>query len=235
MLDRHHFLHLTMTNNLKTHYQKILAALNLQGARSVSLIAVSKMQTSEAVRDLAALGHRAFGENYVQEALAKMQELVDLPLAWHLIGPLQSNKCKEVAQHFDWVQSVDRSKVIEQLARYRPVFKAPLNLLIQVNIDAEASKSGCAVSEVNALAEQIIEHSNLCLRGLMAIPNPNAEPRVKKDAFVRMQQAFFLLQKFYPSVDTLSMGMSDDFELALANGATMIRVGSAIFGSRPQK
>jgi PLP dependent protein len=235
MLDRHHFLHLTMTNNLKTRYQKILAALNREGVPSARLIAVSKMQSSEAVRDLAALGQCAFGENYVQEALAKMQDLVDLPLEWHLIGPLQSNKCKVVAQYFDWVQTIDRAKLIEQLARYHAVFKAPLNLLIQVNIDAEASKSGCAVSEINALAEKIIEHSNLRLRGLMAIPDPNAEARAKEDAFVRMQQAFEQLQKKYPSVDTLSMGMSDDFELALVHGATMIRVGSAIFGARAQK
>lgn len=196
------------------------------------LLAVSKGQPAGAVRALSQLGQHAFGENYVQEALAKQHQLADLTLEWHLIGPLQSNKCREAAQCFDWLQSVDRSRLIEPLARHRPPGRAPLNVLIQVNIDDEASKSGCAPAEVATLAQQILTAPTLRLRGLMAIPAPTPDLAQRSDAFRRMRALFDDLRATHAGMDTLSMGMSDDFELAIEQGATMVRVGTALFGQR---
>jgi pyridoxal phosphate enzyme (YggS family) len=197
----------------------------------VTLVAVSKTQPPEAIRALAACSARVFGENYVQEALAKQAALADLALEWHAIGPLQSNKAREVAQHFDWLQTLDRAKLVEPLARHRDASAAPLNVLIQVNIDDEASKSGCAPGDVPKLAERIAAHATLRLRGLMAIPAPLDFAR-RREAFRRMRALFEALASEHAGIDTLSMGMSDDFELAIEEGATMVRVGSALFGAR---
>lgn len=202
------------------------------GARAIALVAVSKLQPASAVRELACLGQRRFGENYVQEALHKQAELADLDIEWHLIGPLQSNKCGDAARHFDWVQSVDRAKLVPLLARERPIERAPLNVLIQVNIGDETSKSGCAPAAVSTLATLISAEPRLCLRGLMAIPAPWPDPDQRRADFARMQQLFEEIRARYPTADTLSMGMSDDFELAIREGATMVRIGSALFGSR---
>lgn len=199
---------------------------------SPCLLAVSKTQPAEAVAALAALGQRSFGENYVQEALAKMAALAGLGLEWHLIGHLQSNKCREVAEHFDWVQSVDRLKLVQALDRARPEAMPPLQVLIQVNADGQAGKSGCAPGEVEKLAGAIVDSSRLCLRGLMAIPEPAADFAVRREVFARLRGWFEDLRSRHPTVDTLSMGMSEDFELAIAEGATMVRVGSALFGPR---
>jgi pyridoxal phosphate enzyme (YggS family) len=209
------------------------AAKTAPGAPAVRLLAVSKTQPVAAVRALAGLGQRAFGENYVQEALAKRRELADLEIEWHLIGPLQSNKSREVAEHFDWLQSLDRMKLVEPLARHRPRAKAPLNVLIQVNIDDEASKSGCAPADIAALAAAVADAQGLRLRGLMAIPAPVPDLAQRREAFARMRALFDALRAVHAGVDTLSIGMSDDFELAIAAGATMVRVGSALFGARP--
>jgi len=198
------------------------------------LLAVSKTQPAEAVAALAAQGQTAFGENYVQEALAKMQELQPLGLEWHLIGHLQSNKAEPVATHFDWVQSVDRPKLVAALARYRPAERGPLNVLIQVNIDDESSKHGCAPDDVDALAATIAAEPNLRLRGLMAIPAPWPEAERRRDAFVRMRTLFEALAAGHPQVDTLSMGMSSDYAEAIAEGATLVRIGTALFGARPR-
>ncbi|MDR3389187.1 MAG: YggS family pyridoxal phosphate-dependent enzyme [Rudaea sp.] len=198
----------------------------------VRLLAVSKTQPAQAVRELAALGQQAFGENYVREALTKRRELAVLDLEWHLIGPLQSNKCREVAEHFDWLQSLDREKLIEPLNRYRAGRPAPLNVLIQVNIDAEASKSGCAPDQVGLLAASVAAAPHLRLRGLMAIPAPLADTAARNPSFTAMRELYAALKSTFPQVDTLSMGMSDDFEPAIAAGATMVRVGSALFGAR---
>jgi len=198
------------------------------------LLAVSKTQPAEAVAALAAQGQRAFGENYVQEALAKMQALQALGLEWHLIGHLQSNKAEAVASHFDWVQSVDRRKLVAALARHRPAGRAPLNVLIQVNIDDESSKHGCAPQDVDALAEAIGAEPALCLRGLMAIPAPWPEAERRRDAFVRMRTLFDSLAARHPQADTLSMGMSSDYAEAIAQGATLVRIGTALFGARPR-
>ncbi len=166
-----------MNNPLDPAFRNILQKIdnaNLAAKRpqTARLLAVSKMQPASAVRNLAALGQTAFGENYVQEALAKQRELQDLNLEWHLIGPLQSNKCAEAAQHFDWVQSLSRMKLVEPLNRYRPEESTPLNVLIQVNIDGEASKSGCSPSEIDSIAQAILRAPRLTSRGLMAIPEP---------------------------------------------------------------
>jgi len=204
--------------------------------QAVNLLAVSKTKPAAAIRELAAQGQRAFGENYAQEAIAKQRELAlldqaDLHLQWHLIGPLQSNKCREAARHFGWLQSLDREKLVEPLNRFRPADAVPLNVLIQVNIDGEASKSGCAPNATPALANAIAHAPRLCLRGLMAIPEP-AHPDARRMAFARMRELFESLRPTHPGIDTLSMGMSEDFELAIAEGATMVRIGTALFGAR---
>jgi pyridoxal phosphate enzyme (YggS family) len=214
--------------------------LNLHNAATAAgrppprLLAVSKTQPAEAVAALAAQGQTAFGENYVQEALAKMQELQPLGLEWHLIGHLQSNKAEPVATHFDWVQSVDRPKLVAALARYRPAERGPLNVLIQVNIDDESSKHGCAPDDVDALAATIAAEPNLRLRGLMAIPAPWPDAERRRDAFVRMRTLFEALAATHAQVDTLSMGMSSDYAEAIAEGATLVRIGTALFGARPR-
>jgi PLP dependent protein len=211
--------------------QRIDAAAQLAG-HEVSLLVVSKTKPAAAIRQLAALGQRAFGENYVQEALAKQRELGDLPLQWHMIGPLQSNKCRDVAERFDWLQTLDRVKLIEPLNRFRPENAKPLNVLIQVNIDDESSKSGCTPDAVPELAKHIADASRLRLRGLMAIPAPSPDSQRRENAFRQMRGLYERLRKAYPQVDTLSMGMSEDFTGAITEGATLVRVGSALFGMR---
>jgi pyridoxal phosphate enzyme (YggS family) len=210
---------------------RIDAAAHAAG-RAVRLLAVSKTQPAAAIRELAAQGQRAFGENRVQEALAKQRKLTDLDLEWHLIGPLQSNKCRDAALHFDWLQSLDREKLLEPLNRFRRADAPPLNVLVQVNVDAEASKSGCAPEAVPALARMIAHFPRLRLRGLMAIPEPHPDPAQRRLAFARMRALFDALQANHPDIDTLSMGMSEDFELAIAEGAALVRIGTALFGQR---
>jgi len=197
------------------------------------LLAVSKRQPAAAVAALAAEGQRAFGENYVQEARDKQAQLAHLPLEWHLIGHLQSNKASDAAIAFDWVQTVDRAKLVPLLAAARPDDRGPLNVLIQVNIDDEASKHGCTPEEAGVLADAIAAaEPRLKLRGLMAIPAPLEDKARRRDAFARMKTLFDTLATHHPSMDTLSMGMSEDFDLAIAEGATMVRVGTALFGAR---
>lgn len=205
-------------------------------SQNVTLLAVCKTQPASAVAALAALGQHAFGENHVQAALAKQRQLAAgsgaSALEWHLIGPLQSNKCRDVAAHFDWLQSLDRGKLIAPLSLHRAPARAPLNVLIQVNIDDEASKSGCAPQQVAALAQTIVAAPGLRLRGLMAIPAPSPDFGDRRMAFRRMRALFDELRRAHAAIDTLSMGMSDDFELAIAEGATMVRVGTLLFGAR---
>ena len=228
MPDNHSF-----SQNLQAVLQAIDDARLAAGRQGpVHLLAVSKTQSAEAVRALAACGQRDFGENYVQEGLAKMAALADLPLRWHLIGPLQSNKCAEVARHFDWLQTLDRAKLVPLLERARPDDKPPLNVLIQVNIDAEASKSGCTPEAVPDLAARVVGCSRLRLRGLMAIPRPETEPGLRRDSFRRLHDLFAGLRDRLPGIDTLSMGMSDDFPLAIAEGASLVRLGTDLFGRR---
>ncbi|WP_369981704.1 YggS family pyridoxal phosphate-dependent enzyme [Xanthomonas bundabergensis] len=196
------------------------------------LLAVSKTRPAAAIAALATQGQHAFGENYVQEAAGKIAELAALPLEWHLIGHLQSNKAEQAALLFDWVQTLDRAKLVGALARYRPASRPPLNVLIQVNIDDEASKHGCAPGEVDALAAAIAAQPALALRGLMAIPAPWPEAERRGAAFARMATLFARLRQAHPQVDTLSMGMSGDFAEAIAAGANLVRIGTALFGER---
>ncbi|HEY0662539.1 MAG TPA: YggS family pyridoxal phosphate-dependent enzyme [Lysobacter sp.] len=196
------------------------------------LLAVSKKQVATAVAELAAAGQHAFGENYVQEAAVKQAALPGMALEWHLIGHLQSNKAKEAAALFDWVQTVDREPLVLALGRHRGADRAPLNVLIQVNIDDEASKHGCRPEDVPGLARAIAAEPRLCLRGLMVIPTPHPETELRRVAFRRTRALFDELRAAHPQVDTLSMGMSDDLEIAIQEGSTMVRVGTALFGRR---
>ncbi|GLP98095.1 YggS family pyridoxal phosphate enzyme [Paraferrimonas sedimenticola] len=180
-------------------------------------------------------GQRAFGENYVQEGVEKIQALSHLDIDWHFIGPLQSNKTRLVAEHFDWVQTVERLKIAKRLSEQRPSDLAPLKVLIQVNISQEASKSGVLLEEIDELADAIAELPKLELRGLMAIPAADVSEAEQTRVLKAMQDAYTRLKNRYPQLDTLSMGMSGDMDLAIANGSTMVRVGSAIFGARPKK
>ncbi|SDD94146.1 hypothetical protein SAMN04488509_11137 [Aquimonas voraii] len=201
--------------------------------RPVELLAVSKTQPAEAVAALAACGQRSFGENYVQEAAAKIAALRTLGLRWHLIGHLQSNKAAQAAPLFDCIESVDRAKLLPLLDAARATSgRGPLDILLQVNIDDEASKSGCAPADVPALAEVAARCPNLRLRGLMSIPAPVPDLAARRRSFAALRGLFEQLRTRYPQVDTLSMGMSEDFELAIAEGATRVRVGSALFGPR---
>jgi hypothetical protein len=195
----------------------------------VTLVAVGKTFPAEAVRAAAACGQRVFGENYVQEALAKKAELVDLDLVWHLIGPIQSNKTRDIAAHFDWVHGIEREKIARRLSEQRPDNLPPLNVCIQVNVSGEASKSGVAPDEVAALAALVAGLPRLKLRGLMAIPEAGGDPRPR---FRLLRQLRDELNAKGLALDTLSMGMSGDFEIAIAEGATLVRVGNAIFGKR---
>jgi pyridoxal phosphate enzyme (YggS family) len=205
------------------------------------LLAVSKTRTADAVARVAEAlrgrieGPVAMGENYVQETLAKQPALAGLGIEWHLIGHLQSNKARDAAAAFDWVQTVDRIKLVEALARHRAPGQAPLNVLIQVNIDDETSKHGCRPEDIDALADAILAQPALRLRGLMAIPAPDPDLTRRRTAFQRMRALFDALAVRHPGIDTLSMGMSEDYVLAIAEGATMVRVGSALFGARAQK
>lgn len=211
------------------------AARHGRPAGAVTLLAVSKTQPAQAIRAAAAAGQYRFGENYLQEALAKMADLADLDLEWHFIGPLQSNKTRPVAEHFAWVHSVDRLKLAERLSAQRPAGLPPLNVCLQVNISAETSKSGCTPEELPALARAVAALPGLKLRGLMAIPAPAEGLEAQRLPFRLLREALEQLNAEGLGLDTLSMGMSDDLEAAIAEGATLVRVGSAIFGARPAK
>lgn len=201
-------------------------------ADEVQLLAVSKYQQPAAIRIAYHAGQVDFGENYVQEALDKMAQLADLPLVWHLIGALQSNKTAQVAAHFAWVHSVDRLKIAQRLSAQRPAHLSPLNICLQVNIDNQDSKSGCQVDELAVLVQSILPLPKLLLRGLMIIPQAGNEQAFAQLAKIR-QHLLATIPTLNPQVfDTLSMGMSQDIEAAISAGSTMVRVGTAIFGQR---
>ena len=197
---------------------------------------VAELATRLRARGRDTAGRRpAFGENYVQEAQAKHDALAGDGIEWHLIGHLQSNKADVAAVLFDWVQTVDRPKLVASLARHRPAGAPPLAVLLQVNIDDEASKHGCRPEDVEGLAATIAREPMLRLRGLMVIPIPHDDPELGRPAFRRSRALFDAMRTRYPQVDTLSMGMSGDAEVAVAEGATMVRIGTALFGARPPK
>ena len=206
-----------------------------RGVEEVTLLAVSKTFGADAVRAAAAAGQRAFGENYIQEGVEKIAALRDLGLMWHCIGPIQSNKTRLVAEHFDWVHTVDRLKIAERLSAQRPADRPPLNVCIQVNIDGGANKSGVAPGEALALARAVAALPQLKLRGLMSIPEIAPDFEAARAVHAGARALFDQLNADGLGLDTLSMGMSDDLEAAIAAGSTMVRIGTAIFGSRAPK
>ncbi len=209
------------------------AALEAQrDAAKITLLAVSKMVPASVIREAYHLGQQAFGENYVQEALDKMHDLHDLPLEWHFIGPIQSNKTRAIAEKFSWVHSVDRLKIAERLSEQRPANLPPLNVCLQINVSNEVSKGGVALCEAAALAQAISVLPRLKLRGLMAIPAPVDAQSSQRAPFANMRELLTKLNTSGLSLDTLSMGMSHDLTAAILEGATIVRVGTAIFGSR---
>ncbi|MGZ8290965.1 MAG: YggS family pyridoxal phosphate-dependent enzyme [Telluria sp.] len=228
----------TIAQNLQAVDSRIVAAANAGGRKrnDVRLLAVSKTFPPEAVIEAIAAGQRAFGENYLQEALDKQQAVAAaLPgerVEWHFIGPIQSNKTRPIAANFDWVHTVERLKIAQRLSEQRPPELAPLNICLQVNISGEASKSGISAPELGALAREVARLPRLRLRGLMAIPEPESDHARQRASFARLRAMFDALCADGLVLDTLSMGMSADMDAAIAEGATIVRVGSAIFGSR---
>jgi pyridoxal phosphate enzyme (YggS family) len=214
--------------------QRILDACHRhqRDASHIRLLAVSKTKPAEQVRALAELGQKDFGENYVDEAVEKIQALDALELCWHFIGPIQSNKTRQIAEHFDWVESVDRAKIVRRLADQRPADLEPLNVLLQVNLDAESQKAGCAPEALADLAAAVEARPELRLRGLMAIPAPRDSVDEQRAVFAELKTLFDRLAESHPGMDTISAGMSGDLEAAIAEGSTEIRVGTDLFGPR---
>ncbi|HEM8611938.1 TPA: YggS family pyridoxal phosphate-dependent enzyme [Citrobacter amalonaticus] len=226
-----------IAHNLAQVRDKISAAASRCGRASeeVTLLAVSKTKPASAIEEALAAGQLAFGENYVQEGVEKIRHFREKGIAglqWHFIGPLQSNKSRLVAEHFDWCHTLDRLRIAARLNEQRPTELEPLNVLIQINISDENSKSGIPLEELDALAAEVVELPNLRLRGLMAIPAPESDYVRQFEVARQMAVAFARLKTRYPDVDTLSLGMSDDMEAAIAAGSTMVRIGTAIFGAR---
>jgi PLP dependent protein len=221
----------TIAENISTLAERIHHAAKAvqRDPASVGLLAVSKTKPASDLRQAYDAGLRDFGENYLQEALTKQGELSDLPLIWHFIGPIQSNKTRAIAEHFAWVHSVDRLKIAQRLSEQRPADLPPLNICIQVNVSGEVSKSGCTPEDLPALAEAISALPNLRLRGLMAIPEPTENSDEQNAAFAAVR---ILQDRLNLPLDTLSMGMSHDLEAAIAQGATWVRIGTALFGAR---
>jgi pyridoxal phosphate enzyme (YggS family) len=223
-------------NNLVKVQQQIASYAKHYGRNpaDILLLAVTKTQPVSIIQQAIALGQRHFAENYLQEALTKIQAINNDQLIWHFIGPIQSNKTADIAKHFAWVHSVDRLKIAERLSQQRPKHLPPLNVCIQVNIDAEPTKSGVAINEVANLAKSISQLPNLSLRGLMAIPKPSDEFEQQRQPLRALKQLLSQLNRQGFQLDTLSMGMSQDLEAAIAEGATCVRIGTALFGARTQ-
>ncbi len=213
------------------------AQISSRNADEIQLLAVSKTKPNSDILAAYAAGQRRFGENYVQEGESKSKELkISCPeIEWHFIGPLQSNKTKIIAAHFDWMHTVSREKIAARLNEQRPIDLPALNICIQINISGEQSKSGATPGELLTLAEKIAKMPKLALRGLMAIPTATADKQLQRDEFQQLQALYQKLKTLYPQVDTLSMGMSNDLEQAIEQGSTMVRIGSAIFGEREKR
>lgn len=224
----------TIASNLQAVRAAIVAAALAAARRpeDIWLLAVSKTFAAEAVREAWRAGQKSFAESYVQEALDKMAALRDLPVEWHYIGPIQSNKTRAIAENFSWAHSVDRLKIAERLSAQRPAQLPPLQVCVEVNVSGEASKSGAQPGEAAALARAVAALPNLKLRGLMTIPAPTESVAEQRAAFARLRGLFEQLNRQGMQLDTLSMGMSHDFAAAIAEGATIVRVGTAIFGNR---
>lgn len=227
----------SISANLQAVRRRVAAAADAAGrdVTGIAVLAVSKTWPPESIIEAARAGQRAFGENYVQEGVGKIEALADRALDWHFIGPLQSNKSRLVAEHFDWVHSIDRLKLAERLSVQRDPARAPLQVCIQVNVSGEASKSGVAPEEVLPLVRAVAELPQLALRGLMCVPEPVRDEALLRGRFGMLRELRDELNARGFALDTLSMGMSDDLELAIAEGSTMLRIGSAIFGTRTRQ
>lgn len=199
---------------------------------TAQLLAVSKTKPASALQQAFQAGQRAFGENYLQEALEKQLALTDLNIEWHFIGPIQSNKTRAIAENFDWVHSVEREKIARRLSEQRPAHLPPINVCLQVNLDNEATKSGISLTELPAMLESVAQLPNICVRGLMAIPAKREGFDEQRTALEPLSAALSELREQYPTLDTLSMGMSADLEAAISAGATYVRIGTDIFGAR---
>jgi pyridoxal phosphate enzyme (YggS family) len=226
-------------NNLKENLNNVRSRVDLacravsRDPSEVTILAVSKRHPVARIKEMHALGQTRFGENYVQEALDKMKQTGELAIEWHFIGPMQSNKTREVAEHFQWVHSVDRWKIARRLSDQRPDGFPPLNVCLQVNIDREPQKAGVSPEQAIELAQQCAELSGIRLRGLMCIPLPPSKDHDPADSYERMLELFNMLKTAGLDLDTLSMGMSADLESAIMHGSTMVRVGTDLFGPRP--
>lgn len=233
------------TNGSATHSANIAANIQRINTRigelcqqynrdptDITLLAVSKTKPAEDIQSAFNAGQHCFGENYLQEALQKIHTLHPLPIEWHFIGAIQSNKTRELAENFAWVHSVDRLKIARRLSEQRPESMPPLNICLQVNISQETSKSGLMLNELSELVAEVIQLPNITLRGLMAIPAKADTLTKQRATFAKIQQALKALQETQPKLDTLSMGMSNDMEAAIAEGSTILRIGTAIFGAR---
>jgi len=225
----------SISNRLQAILSAIESAKRLAHAhQSVQLLAVSKAQTTAAIREAYDAGQRQFGENYLQEALDKQTQLSDLTILWHFIGPIQSNKTQLIAQNFDWVHSIDRLKIAQRLNDARANNIKPLQVCVQINISNESSKSGVLVADLEATVAAISKLPHLQLRGLMAIPAPSQDPTIQRQQFKQVRQCYDSLLALGYKLDTLSIGMSDDYAVAIEQGATIVRIGSALFGARQQ-
>lgn len=223
-----------LTDNITKLLQRVRRSVEKChfGNSDILVLAVSKNRSAREIRVAHDCGLKEFGESYLQEAVQKISDLQDLDLVWHFIGPIQSNKTRSVAEHFHWVHSVDREKIARRLNEQRPAHLPPLQVCIQVNISGENSKSGARIEELPGLARTILDLPQLCLRGLMAIPAATQDAAQQRATFRQMRETFQQLQSLAPAMDTLSMGMSGDLEVAISEGSTIVRVGTAIFGPR---
>ncbi len=225
-----------LAENYRTVNDRICAAARnaRREPHSVQLVAVGKLHPASAIRELARCGQRAFAENFVQEALAKQRELADLNLEWHFIGSIQSNKTRQIANHFSWVHSIDRYKIATRLNAQRAIEQPPLNICLQLNLQTEESKSGLTEDEAMVLLEKIKNHDRLAVRGFMIVPKPVSDVGEQRKIFAMVRKLLEKANRVGHQLDTLSMGMTDDLEAAIAEGATHVRIGTALFGARPQ-
>ena len=224
-------------NNYRSVVERIRAAEknSRRKSGSVELIAVGKLHTAEAICQLAEFGQKAFAENFVQEAIFKQQQLSDVDIEWHFIGSIQSNKTRDIANHFSWVHSVDRFKIARRLSDQRAKILSPLNICLQVNLQREESKSGVSRAQLLSLLEQMQDLPRITVRGLMIVPKPVSDPSQQREVFGQLRELLEEANRSGHSLDTLSMGMTADLEQAIAEGATHVRIGTALFGLRPKK
>ncbi len=224
-------------NNYRSVVERIRVAEKNSGRKSgsVELIAVGKLHAAEAIRQLAEYGQKAFAENFVQEAISKQQQLSDVDIEWHFIGSIQSNKTREIANHFSWVHSVDRFKIARRLSDQRSEILSPLNICLQVNLQREESKSGVSSAQLLPLLEQMQDLPQITVRGLMIVPKPVSDPSQQREVFGQLRELLEEANRSGHSLDTLSMGMTADLEQAIAEAATHVRIGTALFGLRPKK